>query len=109
VFEGKYALHVALVHHPVNGTGWLQPRRRLREADAPIAGNVGQFSAGLIGHRLRPCNQHFEGVVYALLPQHGRRSDIGVRVEADLLRAHRRGYLRKVSVVRPKLATPVVL
>jgi len=102
-------LHVTLVHHPVDGTGWLQPRCRLGEADAPIAAISASSRPAWSGIAFDHVNQHLERVVDALLPQHGRRGDIGVRVEAISCAPIAAAIFGRVLDGAAELATPVVL
>ncbi len=93
--EGEDALHIGLVHHEIDRAGGLQPLGRLDEPDTPFGGDLGELAPGAVGPRLRPGDQHLQRILDALDPKHGRRGDIGVDVEPDLLPRHRRLDLRQ--------------
>ena len=87
VVEGEDAPHVGLVHQEVDRAAGLQAARRLVLVDAPLARDLVEVAAGVLGMRLARRDQHAAVEHAAVGADHGRAGVVRIAVERDALAA----------------------
>ena len=86
--EGQDALHVALVHHEIDGAGGLQFVDHVVLGLAALGRHLVQLAPGQFGEGLAPGDDDAAGQQHAVFLEHGGAGHVGIGVQRHVLRGH---------------------
>ena len=107
--EGQDALHVALVHHEIDGAGGLQFVDHVVLGLAALGRHLVQLAPGQFGEGLAPGDDDAAGQQHAVFLEHGGAGHVGIGVQRHVLRGHGALDQRQRFLERPKLGWPASL